>query len=99
MVKIPISNQYRLNFVELGLKSAARADEYSLVNQCSHKIDFSLYRAKKIPAYILPGKSGFSIHRYTCDKPSFVLLNQDVKKWEGRVKLFFKREMKQSKES
>ena len=49
MVWIAISNQDRSNFVELGLKSAVRADEHSLVNQCSHKIDFSLHRAKKIP--------------------------------------------------
>ena len=63
---LPISNQERLNFVKLSLKSAARADKRSLVNQCSHKIDFSLYRAKRIPVYVLAGKGGFSIHR--CNK-------------------------------
>ena len=73
MVRAPISNQDRSNFVELGLKPAARADKRSSVNQCSYKIDFSHLRAKRIPVYVLAGKGDFSIHR--CDKFSFVLLN------------------------
>ena len=70
---VPISNQDRSYFVELGLKFAARADRQSSVNQCSQKIDFPLHRAKRIPVYVLAGKGGFSIH--VCDKSSFVLLN------------------------
>ena len=73
MVRALISNKDRSNFVELCLKPAARADKQSSVNQCSHKIDFLLHRAKGIPVYVLASKGGFSIHR--CDKSSFVLLN------------------------
>ena len=42
MVWVPISNQNRSNFVELGMTPAVRANEYSSANQCSHKIDFLL---------------------------------------------------------
>ena len=73
VVWVAISNQARSNFVDVGLKPAARADKHSSVNQCSHKIDFSLHGAKKIPVYVLAVKDGFSIHR--CDKSSFVFLN------------------------
>ena len=73
MVRVPINEQDRSNFVELGLKPAARADKYSSLNQCSHKIDFLLHRAKKIPVYVMAGKGGLSVHR--CDKSTFVLLN------------------------
>ena len=87
MVRVPISNQDRLSFVKLSMKPAAKADKQSLVNQHKHKVDFSLYKDKRIPVYVLAGKDGFSIHRY--DKSSFVFLNQDVKKRKGRVNFFF----------
>ena len=38
MVWVVISNQERSNFVNFSLKPATRADEHSLVNQCSHKM-------------------------------------------------------------
>ena len=63
MVWVAIIKQDKSNFAEIGLKSAATADEDSSVNQCSHKIDFSLHRAKKIPMQVLAGKGGFRRHR------------------------------------
>ena len=53
MVRVPISIQDRLNFVDIDLKPAARADEDSLVNQCSHKIDFSLHSSGETPSIYL----------------------------------------------
>ena len=73
MIWVAISSHDRLNFVGLGLKPAARADKQSSVDQCSHKIDFSLYKTKKIPMYVLAGEGEFPMHR--SNKSSFVLLN------------------------
>ena len=59
MFRLPISNQDKSNFVELGLKLAAGVDKQSSVNQCATRLIFRFIGLKESQCMYWPVKVGF----------------------------------------